>query len=574
MRYTALATDYDETLAHHGSVSPGALAALRRFRATGRKLILVTGRELDDLIGVFPQIDVFDRVVAENGGLLYCPESKAHRVLGVPPPPEFAFELRRLGVKPLSVGHCIVATVEPHETKVLAAIRDLGLELQVIFNKGAVMVLPAGINKATGLAAALDDLRLSPRNVVAIGDAENDHALLHASEFGIAVGNALAMLKKEADRTSGLSHGEAVAETIEAMLADDLRTLAPVSGSRRTLSLGYLGGGEALTVPVAERDVLVTGASGSGKSVFVQSLLERLGTGGYQYCVVDPEGDYDETPHAVVLGAAERPPSVHEVVNALADNPSTSAIVNLAAVSPQARRSVCKEIFACLRDMRTSLGRPHWWVIGEAHQLCRKDDTEPLFVREAGGSSMIYVSPHPGELAQSVLKTIDLAVVIGSQAQSGLTELARAFGLSSLALPDDKSRGRTQALAWFPGRGEPPFAFEPQPSEVRSRQGLGVSGRRGADLPPERSFYFRGPQGRLNLRAQNIALFLQTVQGVDDETYRHHLRAGDYSRWLRDIVGNAALAYEVDAIEAADGDVAQSRNRLKMTIEAYLETGS
>ena len=48
----------------------------------------------------------------------------------------------------------------------------------MIFNKGAVMILPSGVNKATGLAAALEELGLSPHNVVGVGDAENDHAFL------------------------------------------------------------------------------------------------------------------------------------------------------------------------------------------------------------------------------------------------------------------------------------------------------------------------------------------------------------------------------------------------------------
>jgi len=49
------------------------------------------------------------------------------------------------------------------------------------------MVLPAGINKASGLPAALARLRLSPLNVVGIGDAENDTAFLQACGCAVAV---------------------------------------------------------------------------------------------------------------------------------------------------------------------------------------------------------------------------------------------------------------------------------------------------------------------------------------------------------------------------------------------------
>ena len=196
MHYLALATDYDGTLAHHGRVDDATLAALERLLQSGRKLILVTGRELEELLGVFPRIDLFEWVVAENGGLLYQPASREPRLLGQAPPESFVQTLRQRGVAPVSVGRVIVATWHPHETTVLETIRDLGLELQVIFNKDAVMVLPAGLNKATGLAAALRELGLSGQNIVGIGDAENDHAFLSQCGCSAVVANALPALKE------------------------------------------------------------------------------------------------------------------------------------------------------------------------------------------------------------------------------------------------------------------------------------------------------------------------------------------------------------------------------------------
>jgi hypothetical protein len=66
MRYLALAADYDGTPAADGVVSPAAVAALERVVASGRKLILVTDRQLEDLPRVFPHLDLFHRVVAET----------------------------------------------------------------------------------------------------------------------------------------------------------------------------------------------------------------------------------------------------------------------------------------------------------------------------------------------------------------------------------------------------------------------------------------------------------------------------------------------------------------------------
>jgi hydroxymethylpyrimidine pyrophosphatase-like HAD family hydrolase len=195
MRYHALATDYDGTLAHDGLVRPDTLDALQRFRESGRKLILVTGRRLGDLKETFSELDdAFDLVVAENGALLYNPATKEEKVLSEAPSPDFVANLRRRGVSPLVVGRSIVATIDSEKEDVLEAIQELGLGLQVIFNKGAVMVLPSGINKATGLGHALRELAIAAENTVAIGDAENDHAFLGMCECSAAVDDAVSTL--------------------------------------------------------------------------------------------------------------------------------------------------------------------------------------------------------------------------------------------------------------------------------------------------------------------------------------------------------------------------------------------
>jgi hypothetical protein len=125
------------------------------------------------------------------------------------------------GVSPLSVGHVIVATWEPHHHAVLEAIKELGLELQVIFNKGAVMILPAGINKASGLEAALQAFKIKPAEVVAVGDAENDHAMLALCRFPVAVANALPALQEHAKYVTKQARGEGVAELIDLILDKD-----------------------------------------------------------------------------------------------------------------------------------------------------------------------------------------------------------------------------------------------------------------------------------------------------------------------------------------------------------------
>src|SRR6185312_9821159 len=227
MRYHALATDYDGTAATHGVLDDATAAALVRLRATGRKLLLVTGRQIADLQAACPSLGLFDAIVAENGALVYRPTSREVRLLAAPPPSDFVQALRARGVDPISIGQVVVATLTPHENTVLEVIRALGLELQVSFNKGAVMVLPSGVNKATGLHAALSEMGLSPHNVVAIGDAENDHAFLSGCECGVAVANAIGSLKAHADWVTPGAHGAGVTALVDAMLRDDLAELAP-----------------------------------------------------------------------------------------------------------------------------------------------------------------------------------------------------------------------------------------------------------------------------------------------------------------------------------------------------------
>ncbi len=222
MDFTALATDYDGTIAHDGLVDAATIEGLARFKASGRALILVTGRELDELKTVFGRLDLFDLVVAENGALLYDPATGKDELLTRGPSAELAARLRAAGVTPLSVGHTIIATREPYETVALEAIRELGLELQIIFNKGAVMILPSDVNKTTGLKAALERLAIPPLEVVACGDAENDHGFLMASGCAVAVANAIPALKDTADIVSFGARGAGVVEIIDRLLATGL----------------------------------------------------------------------------------------------------------------------------------------------------------------------------------------------------------------------------------------------------------------------------------------------------------------------------------------------------------------
>jgi len=114
------------------------VAALEHLRASGRRVIVVTGRQLEDLGLVSGGLDHFDYVVAENGALIYESRTREITLLAEPPPKQFVSALRSRGVHPLAVGRVILATQSPYETKVEQAIREFKLDLQIILNKGAV----------------------------------------------------------------------------------------------------------------------------------------------------------------------------------------------------------------------------------------------------------------------------------------------------------------------------------------------------------------------------------------------------------------------------------------------------
>jgi hydroxymethylpyrimidine pyrophosphatase-like HAD family hydrolase len=226
MRYRALATDYDGTLAHDGLVDEHTIAALHRAREAGLQLVMVTGRELNDLTATFAHLDLFDSVVVENGAVLYQPARRATRVIAQAPPPDLLRLLQEQNV-PLSVGHSIVATVEPHEHAMLDAIRKLGLEWHVIFNKGAVMALPSSVTKATGFACALKDLNVTAEEAVGVGDAQNDQAFLRMCGLAVAVANALPSVKAQADLVTDGARGAGVTELIDRLLSGGLSDVSP-----------------------------------------------------------------------------------------------------------------------------------------------------------------------------------------------------------------------------------------------------------------------------------------------------------------------------------------------------------
>jgi len=545
MRYFCLVCDYDGTIAHDGRCAPSTVEALKRVRASGRKLILATGRQLGELKETFPEHSIFDRIIAENGAILCGQGGEECKVLADPPAAEFVEELRCRGVSPLSVGQCIVATWHPHESTVLDAIRDLGLELQVIFNKDAVMVLPSGVNKETGLKAALTELNLSAHNVVGVGDAENDHVFLKACECSVAVANALPALKERADLVTQRSHGAGVEELIEKLLADDLESLAPRL-KRHNILLGRTESGDEYQLEPYGLRLAIAGPSGGGKSTTVAAIVERLVEKKYQVCLFDPEGDYDEFERVVTLGDPQHVPAISEVLEVL-NALEHSLSINLLGVPLADRPSTFLSLLARIQELRSKTGRPHWIIIDEAHHLlpATLDSANLGIPRELSTFSLVTV--HPDQVARSVLSSTNGLIAIGSNPAAVIEQFSAGTGkiLRPHSLPEVKDTG--DIVVWrFCDSPQPlKVKVEPARAELRRHRRKYATGELGED----KSFYFRGPEGKLNLRAQNLKTFAQMAEGADEDTWAHHLRRADYSKWLRNSVKDAAVAEEVEKVE-------------------------
>jgi hydroxymethylpyrimidine pyrophosphatase-like HAD family hydrolase/energy-coupling factor transporter ATP-binding protein EcfA2 len=568
MRYFALATDYDGTLATHGLVEASTVEALERFIASGRRLVLVTGRQLEDLEHVCPRLDLFERVVAENGAVLYSPTTNEIRVLDEPPPEAFVSALCERGVAPLMVGRVIVATWEPHQAAVLDAIRELGLELHVEFNKGAVMVLPAGVTKRTGLAAALDDMGLSPHNVVGVGDAENDHSFLAFCECSTSVANALASLKQRSDWVTSAPHGQGVTELIDRMIADDLQSLAPAL-ARHRLFVGRArdcppkrGRGDEhaqVTVEPYGTSVLIAGPSGSGKSTIAVALVERLLERCYQVCVIDPEGDYEHVTAAAAVGSAEHAPTVDEVRQLLED-PRRSVVATLVAVSIEDRAHWFAALLARVESARAHSGRPHWLVVDEAHHVLPASWGPALFTLPKRIGQLLLMTVHPESVSPAVLAEVGVVIATADGAEMSLRAFAQATGRGMPELPDV----RDAAVVWRVGKRTALAVDVPLGHWHHLRHKRKYA--RG-ELGEDKSFWFRGPANALHLRAQNLALFVQIGSGVDDATLLHHLRAGDYSMWFRDAIKDDELANEAQRVEAQkDLTARESWERIRAAI--------
>lgn len=535
MHFLALAVDYDGTIAENGSVPPQVCASLTTLKHSGRKLLLVTGRELQALKHHFPHLHLFDLVVAENGALLYDPVTDTEELIADPASIDLVGRLRDKGVSPLSVGRSVIATWHPWEEAVINSIRELGLELQMTFNKDAIMILPPGVNKASGVAAALRTLGICELNVVGVGDAENDHSFLSICGCAAAVSNAIDSIKASADICLSHDHGRGVCELVDMLLEKDA-ALVPIE--RIGIELGQTIDARKVWLP-AESVLLVIGNSGSGKSSYVTWLTERMVQAHQGFCVIDPEGDYLTLDDAVTVSGLIAPPTTEESVHHLLQA-QLNVVVSALALDPPERVQLFGELLPFIQDLRRGSGRPYWLIVDEAHYMLPHCAVwPPGFL---GNMGAIIVALDFDQVCPALLDGVNVLVTLGSTARELVEQFAKRIQRRCPEFPE-RSPGPEYACLWDIGKDkEVVLLNQLRPAQKHHRHsGKYVAG----DVGARHAFHF----STLGQSASNLTEFLSLSTRLEDTALRDYMTAADFSKWFREVIRDDVLANKTRLVE-------------------------
>lgn len=552
MKLSVLALDYDGTLARDDRLSPSVRDAIADARRRGIAVMLVTGRTLDDLRRVAGDLRFVDGVVAENGALAHFPDSGLTLPLAPPVHPAFLARLRERGI-PFQAGRCLVDADADSAPRILDIIRELELPIVLLFNRSRVMALNQGISKATGLDAALQMLRASPRNAIAVGDAENDHELLRLAEYGAAVEWGSRSLQAAADFVIAGDGPEATGDFIRRVAATGR---LPVPGrGRRRLVLGHTQDGREFSLGVRGRNVLIMGETNSGKSWLAGLLCERLILHGYSVCVIDPEGDYktlDALPRVRVLGGEDGPPSPRTLLHAL-HYPDRSVVIDLSCMEHGAKLEYIRSVLPTLNVIRRRTGTPHRIIVDEGHYFLRDAIDRGLLDLDFSGYTVITY--WPSQLPKALVAATEVILVTRESNRNEIEALREhctaCLHLSPSAwdvLPDLRL-DQAVALPVADEAGDDIRVFtigERLTPHVRHRQKY-------VDVPvtDRRAFVFAKDGRGTSPRAHTLREFVAVLEDFDLARADGYLRRGDFSRWIGDVFGDHALARELRGLEQA-----------------------
>ena len=393
-----------------------------------------------------------------------------------------------------------------------------------------------------------------------MGDGENDQSFFHVCGCAAAVANALTIVSQSADIKLQADHGAGVRELMQRIAYEDSRILPP---SRRGILAGVDWHGEPAYLTV-EDTVLIVGNSGAGKSSLAILLTERMAQAGFQFCVIDPEGDYLTLQNAAVIGCSARTPETVSALQLLVQA-GINVAINAPTLSQPERQSLFATLIPPIQQLRLRSGRPHWVVLDEAHHVLWAAGRGPGGLLADSPSATVLITLDPALLDLKLLRLIDVIIAIGSTAPDLLLSSAQMLKIPiSDRVP---IVAHDEALLWSPKSGAPPRAIRleaPRQSHNRHSGKYAVG-----DVGADHSFYFRGPQNAVNIRACNLSEFITLSDTIDGAVWTHHLHAHDFSAWFRKTIRDDALAQAAEAIERDQTlDDRESRKRVREAISS------
>jgi hypothetical protein len=344
---------------------------------------------------------------------------------------------------------------------------------------------------------------------------------------------------------------------------------------RRRILLGHQHSGEAVSLAVRGRPVVIAGEPGTGKSWLAGLMCEQLILQGYSLCGIDPEGDYaslESLPNVVVLGGDDPPPRARELSRALR-HPDISVVIDLSKMRHRDKLQYLDTVMDLLLRLRRQTGLPHRIVVDEAHYLLAGKAFRALSPSDLSGQTLITY--RVSTLAESVALPDDAVVLVTRETDSHEINALRGMCHEPGAAVSPRAFRDLQVneAAILPGAVESGgrvkrFQIAPRlTTHVRHRTKY-------LDMPvPDGQAFVFSDDGRPVAHARTLKEFVGQIAALPASIVEGHLRRHDFSRWIADVFRDGPLAARVRGLETgieAEG-LAELAGAIGQTIRARYE---
>jgi hypothetical protein len=500
----------------------------------------LTGRRYET-VSLGRLAELFSGIVWENGAVLSHTASGETYLPFGQLDPRLLKAIEEAGI-PFERGLAIAATWTPHDQALWRILSSQGSSTSLEYNKSAVMVLPPGATKGSGLERLLALCGLSPRNLAAFGDAENDLSMMTLAEVAVAVADAVPAVIETADVIATAPGPEGVLEILKQYPLGGKFLDIPLKRERPIL-LGQTESGTAIHIPAARLAGLnlgVFGNSATGKSWMVGLLAEGLHHEDYQLLLIDPEGDFRGLRvlprFASISGDRATLPSPSAVVS-LIEEGGVSLVLDLSQYPVTLRSHYVAELMRALRPVRERKFRPHWIVLDEAQEFLFEGGEVTSLLRpvlEVGGWA--FVSYRPDRLSESVLASLHhllLTRTTDNMIGDCLRTHCATCSLKGASL-NQIPMGSALLCGGDIVRMRPAIRRVPHVRHLYKYLDI--------PLPPGKRFAFRTEKGHLGIEAASLYELSHVIPTLPLESLEYHDRREDFVKWAESTLGDAGLA--------------------------------